>query len=399
VRLTKQTIRTLACPPGVKERTYFDDDLPGFGLRVRAGSGTRSWLYQYADRNHATKKIFLGSPDVVDAGQARQAARELVARIRLGDDPAAEKAAERAQAAESFAALLPRFMERQRARLKPRSLLEVERHLLRQAKPLHGRPVAQITRRDIAKLLTEAAETSGGPASNRLRASLSGYFLWLAHAGFVDSNVVSVTDRAIEGGPRERVVADAELRAIWLALGADDYSDILRLLVLTGARRDEIGALAWDEIDFAAATITLRPARTKNRREHIIPLSAPAAAILAARRDGAGERPNVFGRGQGGFSGWSKAKAELDARLGEAAIGWRLHDFRRSLSTWLHEAGTPPHVVETILGHVSGHKAGVAATYNKALYLPERARALTRWAAHIAALVGEPAAATIVKLR
>ena len=149
-------------------------------------------------------------------------------------------------------------------------------------------------------------------------------------------------------------------------------------------------------------------ARTKSRREHIIPLSKSALKILAAqpRRttpDGT-PRDHVFGIGPDrGYSGWSKSKAGLDARIAEAnhgeALDWRPHDFRRSLSTALHgkRFKVPPHVVEVILGHVSGHKAGVAGTYNKAIYLDERRDALERWGAHVMSIVnGKPAT---VKLR
>jgi integrase len=104
---------------------------------------------------------------------------------------------------------------------------------------------------------------------------------------------------------------------------------------------------------------------------------------------------HVFGNGDG-YQNWSRAKAELDARIAAAGHGlehWTLHDFRRSLSTALHERfGILPHVVETLLGHASGHKSGIAGTYNLASYVPERRRALELWGAHIMGLVtGKPA--------
>ena len=150
------------------------------------------------------------------------------------------------------------------------------------------------------------------------------------------------------------------------------------------------------------------PARTKNRREHVIPLSNQALAILEAqpRRVEADntERDHVFGYGRDrGYQDWSGSKTDLDARIASARSGsgldWRLHDFRRSLSTALHERfNVPPHVVEAILGHVGGHKAGVAGVYNKALYLDERRRALERWAAYIdAAVSSKPKKTKVVK--
>jgi integrase len=168
-----------------------------------------------------------------------------------------------------------------------------------------------------------------------------------------------------------------------------------------------MGGLMWDEISPTLPLITLPPARTKNEREHLVPLSPAAQEILKAqpRRimpDGTPQE-HVFGNGKG-YQNYSRAKAELDARIAAAGHNlehWTLHDFRRSVSTALHDRfGVPPHVVETILGHAGGHKSGVAGTYNKAIYLQERRRALEAWGAHIMALVtGKPAKATVVKLK
>ena len=162
----------------------------------------------------------------------------------------------------------------------------------------------------------------------------------------------------------------------------------------------------WAEVDFDAAVINLPGERTKSRQPHIVPLSGRALAILRTLQDAAGasSRDHVFGRGARGFQGWSKSKAELDARNTAARKGhpldWTLHDFRRSLSTTLHDRfAVPPHLVEAVLGHVSGHRAGVAGTYNKALYLDERRRALEHWGAHVIALVtGKPVEGKVMAL-
>jgi integrase len=411
MKLTTISLRNISLPAGVADKVYFDEDLPGFGLRVRA-SGVHSWMVQYAIAGR-TRRVVLGLASALDASRARATAKDLLARVRLGHDPAAEKELARARAGETFGALLPRFLERQKARLKPRSYQATERHLLAHAKALHGAPVEAIIRRTIATRLSEIAKRNGPTSCNRVRASLSAYFTWLAREGYVETNPVAFTNKAVENTARERVLSDAELRVIWLALAngsprSPDYPVILKLLMLTGARRNEIADLTWDEVDLDAALITLPPARTKNKREHVIPLSEPALAILRTlpRRtmaDGA-PREHVFGKGSRGFQGWNPAKRELDARIAEAGcpvLDWTLHDFRRSLSTALHERfNVPPHVVEAMLGHVGGHKAGVAGVYNKALYLEERRRALEQWGAHIMGLTGTPAKAPkVVKLR
>jgi integrase len=403
LRLTAQSVRTIALPKGETDRVFFDSDLAGFGVRVRA-SGAKTWMVQYAIAGR-TRRMTLGSTAMLDPGKARDTAKDLLAKVRLGLDPASEKMKARAKAAETVGALLPRFLKRQQERLKPRSYEEVERHLMAHGKPLHALPITGIDRRVIATRLAEIAETSGPAASNRVRTSLSAFLSWAAREGYVDANPAAFTNKAVENGSRERVLSDAELRTIWLALGDDHYGAILKLLVLTGARRDEIASLRWSEVDLDAATITLLPARTKNKREHVTPLGEQALAIVAAQEhrtnaDGS-PRDLIFGWGGRGYQDWSGSKADLDARITGKVQDWTLHDFRRSLSTALHERfGVAPHVVEAILGHVGEYKSGVAGTYNKAMYFNERRRALERWGEHVEAIVsGKPAKAKVVDLR
>jgi integrase len=403
MRLTATAIRTVSLPPNKVDHVFFDADLPGFGLRLRAG-GSKTWMVQYAIAGR-TRKIMLGSTTVLDPGKARQTAKDILAQVRLGGDPAAEKSKARARASDTIGGLLPRFLERQRARLKPRSWQETDRHLTAHARPLHSYPITAIDRRTIATRLAEIEKASGPAASNRVRASLSAFFSWAAREGYIESNPVAYTNKAIENGPRDCAPTDDELVAIWRAAGDDQYGAILKLLILTGARRDEIASLRWSEVNLDGAIITLPPARTKNRREHLIPLSAQALAVLPRRLEADGARDFIFGYSQRGYQGWSKSKADLDERIATASDGkvieWTLHDFRRSLSTALHERfGVPPHVVETILGHVSGHKAGPAGVYNKAIYLDERRRALERWGEHIEAIVSAKSVkAKVVNLR
>jgi len=395
-------------PTDVRDKVFFDSSLPGYGLRVRE-SGVHSLMIQYAIAGR-TRRVVFGPLSRLDPGKTYAVARDLLARARLGHDPAAEKDQAKAAAAETFGALLPRFLERQMARLKPRSYVETERHLKMYAKALHGSPIEAITKRTIAARLAEIEKRSGGVTRNRVRASLSGYFTWLAREGYLDANPVTFTNKADENGGRERTLSDDELRTIWLAADDNQFGAIVKLLILTGARRTEIGGLLFDELSPTLPLITLPPARIKNGREHLIPLSEPALAIIRAlpRRTTADGTPweHVFGARAGcGYQNYSRAKAELDARIAKANHGralepFTLHDFRRSVSTALHDRfGVPPHVVEEILGHVGGHKGGVAGTYNKAIYLEERRRALDLWGAHIMELVtGKRAKARVVDL-
>ena len=326
----------------------------------------------------------LGEPPVVSVGAARQAARKIMSAVSLGGDPAREKAEARAQAANTVATLIPAFIERQRKRLKPRSVIEITRHLMKHARPLHGQGIKSIDRRTIASLLEVIEHDHGAGAANCTRASLSAFMTWAARAGHIDSNPVAYTNRAVQNGARERVLADDELVAIWRALDdGGDYAALVRLLLLTGGRREEIARLRWSETNLEAALVRLPRERTKNGRPHEIPLSPPALAILKSRTRQEG-RDFVLGTNGTGYTMYSQSKRQLDQRLPDVAP-WVLHDLRRTLSTRLH--GQPfsvaPHVVEALLGHVNGHRAGVAGVYNQQDYLPERRAALARWAAHI----------------
>jgi integrase len=398
VKLSNTSIRALALPDGQSDKTYFDDTLPAFGVRIRQ-SGLKSFVVQYKVGGK-NRRLVLGSTDSISLDRARATAKNVLAKVRLGSDPHGDRLEAHANARHTFGAMLVPFLKRQRERLKPRTYLEVERHLTVQSKALHPRPIDAIDRRVLALHLSELAESSGPAAANRCRASLSALFTWAAKEGFVDANPVTFTNKAVEVGERDYVIPDADLAKIWKALAGrdDDYAAIVKLLLLTGARRDEIGSLRWSEVNLDAATIELPPERTKAKRDFVIPLSPAAAAILKSRPRQAG-RDVVFGLGENGFKDWSGSKAELNAQL-DGVEPWVLHDFRRSLSTTAHERfEIQPHVVEAMLGHVSGHQSGVAGVYNKAAYLPARRRVLERWANHILGLVGEKPAGRVVKLR
>ena len=380
MKLTQKTIAALALPAGKTETIVFDEDLPGFGVRVRAG-GTRSWIFQYKIGNQ-NRRITLGSLAALTPARARETAGDLHAAVRLGRDPAGEKTEGRARAAETMGAVAQSYLTYQSGHLRPRSYVEVERHLLRYCKPLHGLQLAKIDRRTVAARITDVASNSGAATANRVRASLSALFSWAMRQGLCDHNPVAGTSRAPEQS-RARVLGDGELKIIWNALGSDDYSAIIRLLILTGCRRDEIGSLRWCEV--TGDQIVLPPQRTKNNREHRIPIVGAVRAILDGReRDGT----FVFGRHPAKpFSGWGVSKAGLDRRIraaGHQLPGWRIHDLRRTLRTGLGKLGVAPHIAELAINHA---RKGIEATYDKHRYEGEIKTALTLWANQVLAIV------------
>ena len=381
MRLQRTTITTLNLPQGRSEITYFDDAIGGFGIRIRK-TGARSWVFQYDNAAGHTRRITLGKVSALDANKARTIASQLHARVRLGEDVAAVKSESQARAAETFGAILPAYLRWHRTRVRPSTYRHTERHLLHNLTALHSLPIAQVDRRVIA---TQLARMVDSPVqANRTRSSLSAFLNWALREGMVDSNAALATNKNVER-PRERVLSNSELRALWNAVNGDDYADIVRLLILTGAREREIADLQWDEINFEKGIIELPPQRTKNRRRHVIPMSGAVRAILERReRNG---RAFVFGRSETrGFSGWSKCKERLDEVL--KIPPWTIHDLRRVCSTGMNEIGIEPHIVEAILNHVSGAaRGGIAGRYNYALYESQKVTALRRWATHVAAIV------------
>jgi integrase len=368
----------------------WDATVKGFGAR-RQRDGVFYYLRYRLGGLQRMKSIGRhGSPWTPDT--ARRQAKTALGKVAAGFDPFAE--ALQARAAETFGKEAQRYLERKRATMKPRSFEEVERHLTNHAKPLAKLRPAEIDRRTIAVRLAEVEVASGPVARNRVRSTLSAFFAWAITGGFIETNPVTGTGKADEGGSRERVLTEDELAEVWAALEADQFGDIVRLLILTAQRREEIGGLRWSEVDFERGLIVLPPARTKNKRLHELPLSSGARAILERqpRRKG---RDFIFGHGSGPFSGWSDSKAALDqhlldarqARRAKPLPDFRLHDIRRTTAAIMADRlGVLPHIIEAILNHVSGHRAGVAGVYNRATYAEATREALERWANHVEAI-------------
>ena len=377
MKLTRANIAKLTLPAGKAESLFWDDDIHGFGLRVREG-GSRVLIFQYKHGNR-TRRITLGHCSALDPATARKTAGELYARTKLGHDPAAERDERRTD--ETFGSYIKPFLNWQRGRVRPSTLRHLERHLLINLAPLHRLPFASITRREVATQLSRLSETSPVQA-NRTRSSLATFLNWAMREGLTETNVALLTNKNAEK-PRERVLSNSEIKTIWNALPEGDFADIVRVLFLTGQRATEISDLRWDEIDFEKDVIRLPPHRTKNRRSHTIPMSSMVRSILEARQQNG--RDYVFGIAERGFSGWSKAKARLDEAI--KIPEWKIHDLRRTCATGLGELGVYPHVIEAILNHISGTRGGVAGLYNKAAHEIEKAAALQRWAEHVAAIV------------
>jgi integrase len=387
MKLTVKTAAAIELPAGKSDHVVFDDDIAGFGLRIRNG-GHRVWIYRYRI-GKKQRSITLGNAKSVPLALARENAGQLEAKVRLGGDPALDKQTARAAAGDTVGALIDEYIDARTSDWRPNSLRQIRHHLLQYAKPLHGLPITAVSQRNVADLLDKIAKNSGEVASNRLRASLETFVAWCIRKGIrlPEGNVVSSTGKRKETS-RSRVLNDSELKAVWNACDDTDHGRIVRLLLLTGQRAAEIGSLRWEEVH--GDMIVLPGTRTKNKRSHIIPLSSPAKAILNGYR--VLGRTFVFGRDDShGFRGWGVSKQRLDERAAKANGAmppWVVHDLRRTCATGMIELGIQPHIVEAVLNHVSGHKSGVAGIYNRAAYDTEKREALERWASHVLAVVG-----------
>jgi integrase len=389
MKLDSKTVGRLALPTGKTDVIHFDSALPGFGLRLRGGGGQvrKSWIVQYR-RAGRTRRLLLGSAEVLTAEQARTAAKKALGAVATGSDPQADKAARRNQDRFTFRAVADDYLRAKQLTVRPRTFIEMQRYLCGSYfKALHSVPADQITRREVAARLLVIGRECGVVTALRARSHISSFFAWGIAQGLLDSNPVVGAAQIKPPPPRDRVLDDAELSAIWRACENDDFGKIVRLLIILGARRTEVGGLRWTELDLNRGVWVLPKERAKNSREHRLPLPPLALSILETVPRMA-NRDCLFGeRSTSGFTLWAHAKAALDSRLGNKVKLWTLHDLRRSCATRMADLGVQPHIIEAVLNHVSGHKVGVAGIYNRSSYEREVRNALAVWADHIRTLV------------
>jgi integrase len=386
------------------DRFEWDDKVTGFGQRDR--NGKRTWVIQYR-LGSQQRRMRIGSAEKLGAAQAREAARKILAKVELGHDPAAEKRDAREGAKHTLRAVAKEYLTAKKSELRNRTYLEHARYLgvdpndarkprrelTRYWAPLHSRPVATITRKDVAGQVTRISKDSGATAAARARTVLSSMYAWAVGAGVVEVNPVVGTNVPPEPPPRDRVLSDMELAAVWSAAPDTAYGTIVKMLILTACRREEIGGLRECEIDRDGRMIRLPKERTKNHCAHDIPLSDFAWSILEPALS---DQECLFGRdGAAGFKGWPRAK---DALVLAGAAPFRLHDLRRTVATRMADLGVLPHIIEAVLNHQGGHKRGVAGIYNKSRYQDGVRAALLLWSSHVQSLV-EGQARKIIPIR
>jgi integrase len=388
-------------PPLSGRIVYIDRGAPGLELRVST-DGRKAWSIRYRPKGGERKRETFGTYPAVSLAEARQRAREIGAAATKGIDlPTVEKheRGEERKAAgrpQTVGKLLDEYVEHY-CKSNQRQWLLTERMLANHVRPAIGKKLlGELRRADIVELLDGLQNEKGFKAQvNRVRAQVVAAFNWAIEREYLDTNPAATIKRRKIETPRDRVLTDDELRAIWRA--ADGLSDPSRSLVkswiLTGQRRDELRCMTWREVDLNRAVWTLPAGRNKGKRDHEIPLAPAMLALIEAlpRRshyvftiDGA--RP---------YSGQEYLKAILDRESG--VKGWTFHDFRRTASTGMAALHVPQDTIDRVLNHAKGTLAG---TYNRHQYLDQKREALDAWAERVAFITGEARdAANVVELK
>ncbi|UPT97662.1 integrase family protein [Bradyrhizobium barranii subsp. apii] len=286
----------------------------GFGVRRQRDQATYVLKYRMFGRQRFVTIGPHGAPWTPEL--ARREAKRLLGLVADGKDPADEKAKARMQAADTLRVIANQYLRNAKQRLRPGTYAGIERYLLVSWKPLHPVSVFQITRGHISARIADIASRHGKVSAARARTALSSMFNWAIREGLdIAANPVLGTNRPAQPGSRERVLTETELSVIWHACGDDDYGRIVRLLLVTAQRRDEVGSMQWAELNTSSGIWTLPSARTKNHREHSLPLVPAALALLPPRRTGRdflfGDGPRRSGDPHRGFSGWSKRRPRL----------------------------------------------------------------------------------------
>ncbi len=396
-KINKRSVEAL--PVGLKDAFLWDDDLRGFGIKVTP-SGKKSYLVQYrmGGRGSATKRYTIGPHGVWDPAKARTEAEKVLRLASTGVDPqAAAREHERVQQTTTFEAMADRFLaEYGKRHWRPGTYASAESNMRRWVSPvLRGVPVSTIDRKNLNEVFDKLPPNS--PALPRSIFALVGkMFSWLVERGELERSPLETMRSPPAVKARDRVLSDEELRQLALAsldLGAP-FDALVRLLIITGQRRDEVAGMSWRELDQRRREWTLPSERTKNGQAHTVPLNAIAISELDDLCDG--ERWPRTGlvlttNGTTPVSGFSRAKARLDRLIAQHATHdmppWRLHDLRRSFATNMQRLDVRFEVTEALLNHVSGSRGGVAGVYQRHDWAGEKREAMDKWSDKLKSLI------------
>lgn len=359
-----------------------DGEVPGLGLRVLP-SGRKFWFLRYGPRD-GRRRITFGEYPALSLKKARDKARELLGGVKIHDrDPMAERKAARTARrkadTETFEALAALYLEEHAKRNKRlRAWKEDERKLRVEVLPVWGsRPAAEIRRADVRELLERIAAERGGVCANRTRTLISRVFSFGMEKERVESNPIHGFKQLYVEKPRERVLSEEEIRALWPLFDRlqPTVAAAWRLILLTAQRPGEVLSMRWRDLerDSRGSWWNLPAELTKTNRAHRVPLSPQALAIIEALRPLTESTEWVLAsRADGKKLTWlSHSSARLRAWSG--LDHFTPHDLRRTAATWLGRHGVRPDTIDQLLNHAAGR---ITRTYNRAGYDTEKRQAV-----------------------
>jgi integrase len=395
-----------AVKPRARRFVVWDASNRGLGLRVTP-SGAKSYVFAYRF-DGKPRMMTLGSTDALTLERAiveYSAALNKVANARhlqlKGEtptaelDPAAEKRSKRAErrTAPTVDELWTAYKAKRADSLRPRTLYEYKRTMKVYVSPeLGAMKSTDVRPRDIKAMLNKV-EKRGPVMANRVRALVAAIFNYAADQFIVEMSPVKMVRRPAREHPRDRALAESELRGYFVALDQSDIPPRIRaaltLLLATGARPGEVAGMRWSDVAEDQKQWTLPAEFSKVRREHIFPLSEFALEQIEACRIGATDQALIFPAlvAERAMGAAVLSRAVFDNLTHFQANGvapFRPHDLRRTCRTWLTKLGVARHVAEAVLGH--SFKSKIEATYDTNDYLAERRAALDRWGAHLTAM-------------
>jgi len=376
MRLTDLSVRAL--PFEQVQKTYTDDTLRGFGVRVSRASKTFVVVH-----GPTRERITIGRFPIIGLSDARQEAKRLLAERTLGKRKPKVMTYDDAKAA---------YLEMSEQKNRPRTHQDYKRFL--DSFAFGKTHMADITKHDIKKRL-DKRKHSPTQYLQALRA-VKTFFTWAVRQDYIAHSPCEGLQAPQAPASRTRALSADELRTVLATslLGPYPFGCIVALCILTGQRRGEIAKLQWEWIDRTSQTITIPAAVTKNKREHTFPYGGMAERVIdaipivdnaqylfpAAVDTGRRMQATVF-------NGWSKAKRAFDTRL-EGVAPFTLHDLRRTLSTCMASLGVEQIVVEKLLNHVSGGtQSPIAQVYNRHSYMKEMREAIVTYEGYLAKLL------------
>jgi len=387
-----------ALRPGAGVAFLWDDELKGFGVKITP-AGARTYVYQYrmGGREAPSRRRTIGqhgSPWTPTT--ARKEGERLAVLVAQGVDPVEEEAKRRRDAVElAFTPYSQKFLDSCTGEGWRKM---VERELRLHVRPvLENRALPTITRVHVTAVMDRIPADKAALRRN-VFAVMRRLLRWAVARGDIERSPMEALETPPAVAARDRVLSDAELVRVWTA-AADchaAFGPIVRLLIATGQRLEEVSGMDWSELDRDALLWRLPRSRTKNGEPHTVPISPIVLGLLdtlvkrAKAKDGKWPKKGlVFSTRNGNpFTAHSRGKRQIDALLKDDPLPpWRLHDLRRTLATGLQRLGVRFEVTEAVLNHLSGSKAGVAGVYQRHTWTEEKRAALDAWSSWLDQLI------------